>query len=278
MITDWDDAYANGAYIAGAADFPPRWDAAARAFRETMSAAGRAELDLAYGPAPRQVLDLFHPDQTPRGLAVFVHGGYWRAFDKSTWSHLAGGMLARGWAVALPSYTLAPQASIPGMTREIGQAIGFAAQRIEGPIHLAGHSAGGHLVTRMACADAPLAAEVQKRIAHVLSISGLHDLRPLLHTAMNDDWQMDAAAARAESAALLEPVPGISVTAWVGADERPEFLRQSELLVNIWSGLGVETHAVREPGRHHFNVIEGLADPASSIVQVFAATYPLDQD
>lgn len=278
MSTDWDDAYANGAYIAGAADYPPRWAAQAEAFRSAMRTAGRAELDLAYGPGARQVLDLFMPEQAPRGLAVFVHGGYWRAFDKSSWSHLAAGMLAHGWAVALPSYTIAPEASIPGMTREIGQAIGYVAPRVAGPIHLAGHSAGGHLVTRMACTNAPIAEDVQSRIAHVLSISGLHDLRPLVHTAMNDEWKMSATDARAESAALLDPVAGLSLTAWVGADERPEFLRQSDLIGNIWFGLGVETRVVREAGRHHFNVIEGLADPDAPIVQAFAGKGTAEQD
>ncbi|MDP3525749.1 MAG: alpha/beta hydrolase, partial [Hoeflea sp.] len=86
-ISDYDDAYANGAYIEGAADYPPRWAALAQDFRDGLAASGRARLDLAYGEGARNRLDLFLPEGDPKGLAVFVHGGYWKAFDKSVWSH-----------------------------------------------------------------------------------------------------------------------------------------------------------------------------------------------
>ena len=94
MINDWDDAYANGAHIEGAADYPPRWAEAAAGFRASLGA--RARLDLPYGPAERNRFDLFLPEGTPRRLTVFIHGGYWRAFDKSAWSWLAAGPLRLG--------------------------------------------------------------------------------------------------------------------------------------------------------------------------------------
>lgn len=277
MIQDWDDAYTNGAYIADGAAYPEKWAKLAQEFRAEMLAAGRAELDLRYGPAARETLDLFHPAGgvagtpvgTPRGLAVFVHGGYWMAFDKSSWSHLAAGALARGWAVCLPSYTLAPEARIAEITRQVAAAISFAAARVAGPLRLAGHSAGGHLVTRMVCANSPLLDEVRGRIAQIVSISGVHDLRPLLRTRMNATLRMDAAEAAAESPALLRPMDGCSVTCWVGSAERPEFLRQNDLLANIWTGLGAEMRCVRAEGRHHFDVIEELADPASKLTEAF---------
>ena len=49
-------------------------------------------------------------------LVVFVHGGYWLRFHRDIWSHFAQGLTARGWAVAMPSYTLAPEARIAAMT------------------------------------------------------------------------------------------------------------------------------------------------------------------
>ncbi len=266
MISDWDDAYANADHIPGAADYPDRWEKAAAAFR---AAHRRADLDIAYGDGARRRLDLFHPDGTARGLAVFVHGGYWKAFDKSRWSHLAAGAVARGWAVCLPSYTLAPDARIAEITADIGDAIACAAARVAGPIRLAGHSAGGHLVSRMVCTDSPLPEPVQQRVAHVLSISGVHDLRPLLRTAMNATLRMDAEEARSESPALLVPRTGTRLTAWVGADERPEFLRQNDLLANIWTGLGADTWTVHDVGRHHFDVIAGLEQPASALTGAF---------
>ncbi len=260
---DWDDAYANGAYIAGADDYPPRWASEAKAFRAALKARGRAEIDVAYGDHARERFDLFLPEAAPRGLVVFVHGGYWRAFDKSSWSHLAAGALAREFAVAMPSYRLCPDVRIADITREIAAAIDMAAGQIAGPIHLIGHSAGGHLVSRMLCGDMHWSACFAERIARVVSISGLHDLRPLLKTAMNDDFRLDAAEAEAESPALHRDVIPIPVVAWVGADERPAFIDQARLLAREWDNAEV----VIDRGRHHFDVIDGLAEANSPLVR-----------
>src|SRR5262245_58645967 len=104
--TDWSDAYTNMSHIAGGETYFARWVQAAQDFRDRIGSLGSARLDLPYGPQPRNRLDLYLPRGTPRGLLVFVHGGYWMRFDKSSWSHLAGGSLERGFAVAMPSYTL----------------------------------------------------------------------------------------------------------------------------------------------------------------------------
>ena len=109
-MTDLSDAYANGAYIDGAALYPPRWDSASKALREALGE--QAELGVSYGPSPRQTYDFFQPDHIAKGTLIFVHGGYWRMFDRETWSFLAKGALARGWAVAMPSYDLCPQVGI----------------------------------------------------------------------------------------------------------------------------------------------------------------------
>lgn len=82
---------------------------------------------------------------------------------------------------------------------------------------------------------------------------------------MNASLNIDAAEARAESPALLEPLPGARLACWVGAAERSEFVRQNALLANAWTGLGATTLRVEEPDRHHFNVVDGLADPAHAL-------------
>ena len=268
-ITDYDDAYANGAHIAGAADFPPRWMAMAKTFREELTGAGRARLDLGYGPAARNRLDLFLPEDSAKGLAVFVHGGYWKAFDKSVWSHLAAGPLAYGYAVAMPSYTLCPDNSISGIAAEIAAAISFAAAEVGGPIRLTGHSAGGQLVTRMISGAPLLPDAILSRIAGVTSISGVHDLRPLMHTEMNDLLKIDAAEAQSESPVLLAPLKPIPVTAWVGAAERPEFVRQNRALYEMWRGFSTPMQMHEDAGKHHFDVIDGLSDPDHPLCRAF---------
>lgn len=262
MNMDWDDAYANMAHILGSAQMPAQWAAEGAAYR---ASGVRVDSDIAYGDASREALDIVWPEGTPKGLAVFVHGGYWMRTSKSDWTQLAEGARAQGWAVALPGYTLTPDVRISQITRQIGAAIDCAAGHVAGPIRLAGHSAGGHLVSRMICSDTPLADPVAERIEHVLSISGLHDLRPLLRTQMNQTLHLDLEEARAESPALQEPRPGTRLTAWVGGAERPEFLRQTHILQQMWQGFDMQTESVVDGIHHHFSVIEGLKSSDSAI-------------
>lgn len=265
---DWDDAFANMAHVPGSEALPDLWRERAGAYR-----AGPVRVDEhAYGDHARERFDIVWPDGPPRGLAVFVHGGYWMRLDKSYWSDLADGPRRCGWAVCLPSYTLAPEARIGHMTRQIGRAIGAAAARVEGPVRLAGHSAGGHLVTRMLCDDSPLEPAVAGRVEGTLSISGLHDLRPLLHTAMNDTLRLDLAEATRESAVLHMPAGRSGLTTWVGGGERPEFIRQAKLMASMWDGLDVETTCIVDGEHDHFSVIEALHDPDSALVGAFVGS------
>ncbi len=262
-MIDWDDAYANMAHIPGSGALPAQWAADALSYRQS---GVRCALDLSYGSAGREALDVFLPQEKARGLLVFVHGGYWMKTSKSDWSHLAQGAVEAGWAVAMPSYTLAPVARIHQMVVQIAQAIEFAASKVEGPIRLAGHSAGGHLVSRMVCADTRLGADSLARLEHVMSISGLHDLRPLMKTQMNAILNLSEEEAAEESAALQRPLEAAKITAWVGAEERPEFVRQAELLGMMWRGFDTQIDVIVEPKRHHFSVVDGLRSASSDLI------------
>ncbi|MBC2834186.1 alpha/beta hydrolase [Paragemmobacter straminiformis] len=249
-----DDDYANGAYIKGGDAYYPRWQRQSQAFREAMGP--RAQLGLAYGTGPRQAMDLFLPDTAPKGVLVFVHGGYWIEGHRDLWSHLAAGATARGWACALPSYTLAPAAHIRDMTAEIAAAVALAGQRIRGPVVVTGHSAGGHLAARMGCAD------IAANVVRVVPISPLSDLAPLMQTSMNADLRLDEAECAAESPARLHLRSGTGAHIWVGTQERPAFLWHARLLSERWG-----CPWTPEAGRHHFDIIDGLSDPMSPLMR-----------
>ena len=255
---DPDTAYANAPFIAGAAGYPPRWAARAAAFRAGLG--GRARCGLRHGAGPRQTFDLFLPEGAARGLLVFVHGGFWRAFGPGDWSHLAAGGIARGWAVAMPGYTLAPGARIAAITAEVATALAAAGAEVPGvPMVVTGHSAGGHLAACMACDG--VAPSVAGRLARSVPISPLADLRPLMATAMNADLRLDPAEAEGESPAL-HPAPGVPVHVWVGGAERPAFLDQARWLSEAWGApLTIDPH------RHHFDVIDGLRDPRAPLMR-----------
>jgi acetyl esterase/lipase len=174
----------------------------------------------------------------------------------------------------MPSYTLAPDARIENITLQVGRAIARAAEQVAGPIRLAGHSAGGHLVTRMVCDDSPLLPALLERVEGLVSISGLHDLRPLQLTTMNQQLQLTSKSAALESAVLHRPAGQAQVVCWVGGAERPEFLRQSALLVEAWGRAGAKTQLVVDPGKHHFDVIDGLKDPQSDMTHTLLGLAP----
>jgi acetyl esterase/lipase len=250
-----DDAYANRDYIPDADAFPPRWADLAAAFR-----AEHPPERIAYAERPGAVLDLFLPDDPPTGLLAFIHGGYWRAFGPSDWSHFAVGGLARGHAVAMIGYPLAPIARIAEITHLVSRALDTAAGRMSGPVRVTGHSAGGHLAARLVIADA--APACRDRIATSVPISPVADLRPLVPQTMNDDLRLDAAEAETESPILGQPIYGPRIAVHVGGDERPSFLWQAEQLASAWNA----PLRVAE-GRHHFDVIDALTDADSDLMR-----------
>jgi acetyl esterase/lipase len=262
-ITDWDDAYANAAHTPGADDIILRWEVDANAFRER----AHCELDVAYGEGAREKYDLFYPAGESKGLFVFVHGGYWLRFDKSFWSHFAAGALARGYAVCMPSYPLCPDVEIGDIGRCVAKAIAQVSGQVGGPIYLCGHSAGGHIASMLSTSTMGLSDQIASRIEKTISISGVHDLRPLLNTELNDRLKLTESTCQTWSPALLRPQANTKLLCWVGVDERPEFVRQNRLLADMWLGLEARVQCVEEAGRHHFDVIDGLRDPDSTLMR-----------
>ena len=75
-------------------------------------------------------------------------------FDRSYWSDMAEGVAKCGWDVAVISYPLAPSVLIAEITESVRKAVFKIGQTSEGPLRLIGHSAIGHLATRMVCSVA----------------------------------------------------------------------------------------------------------------------------
>ena len=159
-------AFDNAPFIPDGASYPDRWAEAARDYRSVETALGRARLNESYGPHPAEKYDLFYPQSAqPKGTVIFIHGGFWRAFTRTDWSHFAAGATARGWAVAMPSYPLCPEVSVSQITQCIARAIKAIALKTSGKISLTGHSAGGHLALRMLdpALDIDLTSQVRVR-------------------------------------------------------------------------------------------------------------------
>jgi arylformamidase len=260
---DYEAEYNNRALVPDHPQIFARWTQDAAAFR---AAHRNAELGLSFGGSPRQTIDLFWPGRGQAApIALFIHGGYWRALDPSSFSHLAAGVNAHGVALAAVGYDLCPAVSIETIIEEIRAAAIFLYRRHGRRLTASGHSAGGHLTACLVATDwKKYGADLPDDLVPAgLSISGLFDLEPLTHTAMNADLHLDAADLPRVSPLHWPVMPGRALDAWVGGVESSEFLRQSREVAEVWGRRGAMTHFVPVPGANHFTVLDPLALPES---------------
>lgn len=246
------------------------WAQDAEAYRQ---ARPDAKLDQVYGPAPRNLYDLF-PAETgspPQRLtAVFIHGGYWQALDKSFFSHMARGMNARGFDVVIANYSLCPSISVAGITSEM-QALAAHVHRLtDRRLAVFGHSAGGHLTAALMATDWNAHGMPEDLISAAMPVSGLFDLVPLVQTSVNNALGLTGETARAASPiSAPRPLSGRYI-AVVGGDESSEYLRQSRMLTSLWQGPGLSGELDILQGANHFTVILPFADPSSTLVSSLA--------
>ena len=84
------------------------------------------------------------------------------------------------------------------------------------------------------------------------------------------------AALASESPALRKPLAGIDIRFWVGADERPEFLRQTRLACENWQACSDRVSDCYEPQRDHFSIMTDLDDPRSGLSRAVFAQMGVD--
>ena len=101
-----------------------------------------------------------------------------------------------------------------------------------------------------------------------LSISGLHDLQPMMHTPfLQPSLRLTPEdAARASPARLPAPRAG-TVYAVAGGDESLEFHRQARLLRDAWGSTRVPVCELL-PGLNHFSVMEAFTQPTHRLHQL----------
>jgi arylformamidase len=270
---DWEVEYNNRARVPEHPQIFERWSRDGAAYRDETAKQGRAEIGLKYGPSARQTIDLFKPRDGGNGpLALFIHGGYWRSLEPSSFSQMARGMNAHGVTVAVSGYDLAPQVSIGTIIEQTQAACLFLWQRFKKRIMVSGHSAGGHLTACMVATDwKRLDPNAPADLAPAgYAISGLYDLAPLLHLAGNADFKLDEAEARRVSPLFWPVARGRVLDAVVGGDESSEFLRQSKIVADGWRAKGVETRYEAAAGLNHFTICDPMLDENSTMTKRLA--------
>ena len=268
----FDDQYNNRARIPEFPAILKHWADASVQARAQLAGV----LDVAYGSDPSERLDIF-PAAPTGGVAsdalapvlVHIHGCYWRALDKRDQSFIAPPFVAAGAMVVLPNHALCPAVGIEHIVMQLVRALAWVYRHAAeyggdaSRIVVSGHSAGGHLAAMLlACEWRAVAADLPADlVGAALSISGVFELEPLRHAPfLAPDLKLTAASARRLSPAFM-PAPRGRLVALVGGDESAEFLRQNALIAKAWRPQVLAVEAV--PGRHHMNVLNELAEPAS---------------
>jgi len=249
-----------------------RWERDSEFVRSTLP----CTLDLAYGPDPRQRIDLF-PAAKARGTLLFIHGGYWRSLDKSMFSWLAAAWVAAGVNVALLNYRLAPAVRIDEIVDDAvagtswlfanGPACGVAMDRVV----VAGHSAGGHLTAALFAAPREALGFDPARIAGGVPISGVFDFAPMRLFSFNNDFRLDEAAVERLNLAGRKPTVAAPLVVAAGAAESSEFQRQSRLIAEAWKPQVKSLLLL--PGLNHFSVVDAFCERGQPLFEQALALF-----
>jgi arylformamidase len=251
------------------AEISARWDVAAEQYRSEAD----AELDIAYGAGEREKYDFF-PTIPGAPICVYIHGGYWRSRNRKTFSHIAKGLNERGISVAIPSYDLVPNVTLPTI---IGQMRAFLTRlwlNTEQRPVVAGNSAGGHLSAAMLATDwSAIDGVPDDFVTSAFALSGLYDLHPLLKTNINDDVRLTEQTAQ-ETSPVFWPAPrdDLKFVAAVGAEEGDAFKEQSRRMAEVWSEAGFDAEYLEVPDCNHFTIVDAVSTPGEMLFEMLVAT------
>lgn len=235
-------------------------------------------LDIPYGDTARQILDVFPAARPGAPVFFFIHGGYWRALEKSVYSECVEPVVAVGGAAVTPEYELCPGVTVPDIVEQVRRALIWTFDNIAdhngdpGRIHVCGHSAGGHLTGMMMAtdwsADHGLPADL---IRGAIPLSGLFDIEPHRHSDLQKDIRLTAEDAAACSPQYLPLHFNGPVLCAVGGAESETFRRQSKDFAEKCGDLGLESEYVELDGDNHFDVTDRLADLGHPLTRAILA-------
>jgi arylformamidase len=259
---DRDAAYNNNAAAADSAAWIEKRNRDSAAYR----AAHAKYLDLAYAGAERTAFDLFPANNPDAPCLVFIHGGYWQRNSRELFACFAQGPAAAGWSVAMPGYTLAPQATIGGIVAEIGQALDWLAAHgaqygIAGPLVISGWSAGAQLAALHLG---------HPRVAAGLAISGVYELGPLRDTNLNAALNLSDADIAAFSP-LRRPAIAKPLVISFGGNELPTLVHDAWRFYDLRSREGAPGQILPIDGADHFSILGELQQPDGALVRAAAA-------
>src|SRR5437868_6848499 len=261
----------NGVAVPESADIVAGWDQRSALLRAQYP----EHLDLRYGPRERNRIDFLKIAEGGPTL-LFIHGGYWQTRAKETFTLFAGGPMAHGINVALIGYTLAPDATLDEIVREIHAGIDYLARQLPAlsgadgsRIVVSGWSAGGHL-TSMALSNPHVKAG--------MAISGIYDLEPIRHSYLNEKLRADEATARRNSPMMQAGGPPKPLSLVVGSAELPLLRKQTADFAGHRARYGLPLTYEEIPGANHFSIMQEMMSPNGRITTLIRQLFERTAD
>jgi len=230
---------------------------------ETLRVGRKSFLDIPYGDRERTKIDLYPAADKAAPCLVFLHGGYWQRNSREVFAMLVEGVAAHGWSVAIPGYSLAPDASLTEIVTEISRSLDWLAQNggsygIAGPVVLSGWSAGAHLVAM--ALDHP-------RVSAGLAISGVYDLAPIRDTGLNNALKLTDQEI-AKLSPLRLPVVHKRLDIAYGTAELPALIFDSIKLHQSRMTAHAPGQLFPIEGADHFSILGELRRPDGALVDI----------
>lgn len=157
--------------------------ASALAARAATLAKYRHDVDVTYGPDPRQRMDIFMPRAAERApVILYFHGGRWREGRPAFYDSLAEPWVDAGAVFVSCGYRLEPAATIADSVDDALAVVnwwGAHARDYGGDprrLIVAGHSAGGHLAAMVALTPRAQDVRAPARVSAAVIMSGVTDL------------------------------------------------------------------------------------------------------
>lgn len=145
--------------------------------------------DLAYGPDPRNKLDIYTPkDAAPDApVVVFFYGGSWISGSRGDYAFVGEALASRGIVAVLADYRLYPQVHYRELLQDSAQAVGWTHAHIRqyggdpGKLYVMGHSAGAYNAAMLALDPKWLAAAgtTPSIIKGWIGLAGPYDFLPI---------------------------------------------------------------------------------------------------
>ena len=248
---------------------------------ENVRAEMKHHLDVPFGPTLAEHADLYPAPETEPGgsdttpVLVYVHGGYWAMRTSKEFGFVARGPASKGVATVVVNYALCPHVTMDEIVRQTRAAVAWTyknAASLGGDperIHVAGHSAGGHLTAMLLTTDWEgdygLPAGI---IKGACAISGLFDLAPFPYTFAQPKLQLTWEQVLRNSPILHVPGPGLDAPPLLlvyGEGETAELKRQSGDFLAAWKAKSLDADLLPLPGKNHYDVIDGFLDAGSPL-------------